>query len=335
MTRQLPDLIETARLALREPQRADASELFAAYTQDPAVARYTTWRPHRSMAETEAFVHDCIRAWNGPARTPYVLTLRPRGEAVGMLEARFQGHIVDIGYVMRQSLWGQGLMSEAIRAVTRAIFEVPRFFRIQATCDVENRASARALERAGFNREGELDRHTLHPNISDEPRACYMYALCRPSAPQLPDPNQARPGEGAELRNVVLLVGASIDENRLNLLFSAAWPGHQVRPFHQVLEHSLAYVCALDGDHLVGFVNLAWDGAEHAFLLDPTVHPDYQRRGIGTGLVHKAMSIARDQGVGWLHVDYEPPLAAFYQRCGFRTTLASVIDLAQARRDRG
>jgi ribosomal-protein-alanine N-acetyltransferase len=76
-------------------------------------------------------------------------------------------------------------MLEAIRAMTRTVFEVPRLFRVQATCDMENNASARASEQAGFIREGELDRHTVHPNVSDEPRPCYMYAICRSSSPEL------------------------------------------------------------------------------------------------------------------------------------------------------
>ena len=32
--------------------------------------------------------------------------------------------------------------------------------------------------------------------------------------------------------------------------------------------HSLGWVVARDGDRLVGFGNVAWDGADHAFLLD-------------------------------------------------------------------
>ncbi|MCG2592746.1 GNAT family N-acetyltransferase [Ramlibacter sp. XY19] len=52
-------------------------------------------------------------------------------------------------------------------------------FRVHAACDVENRPSQRALEKAGFMREGRLERFTVHPNISPEPRACYMYARCR------------------------------------------------------------------------------------------------------------------------------------------------------------
>ena len=96
-----------------------------------------------------------------------------------MIEARPQGTTVDIGYVLAQAHWGQGLMPEAIAAVATAALAVPAFFRVQATCDVENRPSQRALEKAGFLREGRLERFTVHPNISPEPRACYMYARCR------------------------------------------------------------------------------------------------------------------------------------------------------------
>jgi RimJ/RimL family protein N-acetyltransferase len=60
-----------------------------------------------------------------------------------------------------------------------AVFEVPAFHRVQATCDVENTGSWRALEKAGFVREGRLERYTIHPNTDPEPRACYMYARCR------------------------------------------------------------------------------------------------------------------------------------------------------------
>jgi ribosomal protein S18 acetylase RimI-like enzyme len=55
----------------------------------------------------------------------------------------------------------------------------------------------------------------------------------------------------------------------------------------------LAYICAYQNDYLVGFVNVAWDGGDHAFLLDTTAHPTFQRRGIGQQLVRKAARVAR------------------------------------------
>lgn len=62
---------------------------------------------------------------------------------------------------------------------------------------------------------------------------------------------------------------------------------------------------------------MAWDGAQHAFLLEPTVHPDNQRRGIGVELVRRATEASREAGCEWLHVDYEASLTPFYKACGF------------------
>ena len=77
----------------------------------------------------------------------------------------------------------------------------------------------------------------------------------------------------------------------------------------------------------VGFVNLAWDGGVHAFVLDTTVHPALRRRGIGSELVRRVAAAARERDVVWLHVDCEPHLVGFYRRCGFRHTEAGLMDL--------
>lgn len=95
-----------------------------------------------------------------------------------------------------------------------------------------------------------------------------------------------------------------------------------------MLERSLTWVTAFDAGQLVGFVNVAWDGGLHAFLLDTTVHPDWQRRGIGTRLVQEAIRATRDTaGVEWLHVDFEPHLTDFYAGCGFTPTSAGLLRL--------
>jgi GNAT superfamily N-acetyltransferase len=96
----------------------------------------------------------------------------------------------------------------------------------------------------------------------------------------------------------------------------------------QVHQHSLGWVCARDGGELVGFVNVAWDGTVHAFVLDTMVAMSARRHGIGTELVAVAVTEARKAGCEWLHVDFEDHLRAFYfDACGFEQTNAGLIEL--------
>ena len=118
-----------------------------------------------------------------------------------------------------------------------------------------------------------------------------------------------------------------LGDAQLDALFAAAWPEHAPRAFAPVLARSLAYCGAFAEGELVGFVNVAWDGGAHAFLLDPTVHPAFRRRGLGVSLVRRAAALAAARGAEWLHVDYEPHLAGFYAAAGFRSTAAGVMRL--------
>jgi GNAT superfamily N-acetyltransferase len=128
---------------------------------------------------------------------------------------------------------------------------------------------------------------------------------------------------------VALSVRQSLTDRELDTLFAAAWPDHRPRQYGPVLQRSLTWITARAADQLVGFVNVATDGGAHAFLLDTTVHPDWQRRGIGRRVVTAAITEARMYGMTWLHVDYEPHLNNFYRGCGFRSTDAGLLHLTR------
>jgi GNAT superfamily N-acetyltransferase len=127
--------------------------------------------------------------------------------------------------------------------------------------------------------------------------------------------------------DITYVISPPVTNDDLNLLFDASWQGFIPRDFEPILSRSLAYLCAFQGERLIGFVNLAWDGGIHAFLLDTTVHPDVRRQGIGSVLVREAVRVARERGMEWLHADYEPPLSVFYRDCGFIPTEAGLIAL--------
>jgi GNAT superfamily N-acetyltransferase len=101
-----------------------------------------------------------------------------------------------------------------------------------------------------------------------------------------------------------------------------------VRWWDQVNRHSLGWVCARRDTGLVGFVNVAWDGDVHAFILDTLVSETVRRQGIGVQLVATAAERATAAGCEWLHVDFERHLRPFYfGGCGFRPADAGVIRL--------
>jgi GNAT superfamily N-acetyltransferase len=96
----------------------------------------------------------------------------------------------------------------------------------------------------------------------------------------------------------------------------------------QLHRHSLGWVCARDDAGLAGFVNVAWNGGGHAFILDTMTAARARRRGIGTELVAVAVRQARAAGCTWLHVDFEDHLRPFYfDHCGFQPTPAGLLAL--------
>lgn len=70
-------------------------------------------------------------------------------------------------------------MPEAVAVVAEWALAQPPIHRAWAVCDVENRASARVLEKVGMPLEGLLRRLALLPSVSDAPRDCYGYTRVR------------------------------------------------------------------------------------------------------------------------------------------------------------
>jgi GNAT superfamily N-acetyltransferase len=117
-------------------------------------------------------------------------------------------------------------------------------------------------------------------------------------------------------------------DGAMQRLWLAAWGDSGPDSFEPILTRSLVHVGAYDGALLIGFVNVAWDGGIHAFILDTCVDPDYRRQGIALRLVARAAEVARGRGAQWLHVDFEPHLEEFYRQCGFGPTAAGLMRLA-------
>jgi RimJ/RimL family protein N-acetyltransferase len=169
--------LETPHLRLRAPRLSDASLIFESFGADPEVMRFLGWRPHATLAAAEAAVERRIeRLANG---VEYSWILEAAGDAVGMISAWREGGALELGFVLARPAWGRGFMSEAARAVRDWAFGTGAVTRVWATCDVENRASGRVLERAGLVPKGRFERDVVRPNLGAEPRPSLLFAAER------------------------------------------------------------------------------------------------------------------------------------------------------------
>ena len=170
---------QTERLLAKPSAIEDAKVVFEDYASDPTVAKYMTWTPHRNVDDTKEFLRRCERVWSEGSAFPWSLWCRQDGAFVGVIEIRVGTSAVDLGYALVRRWWHQGLMSEAVTAVVHWALAQPTIYRVWATCDVDNVASARLLERVGMEREGVLRRWLVHPNLSEAPRDCLCYSIVK------------------------------------------------------------------------------------------------------------------------------------------------------------
>ncbi len=173
-----PEELQSKRLLLRRYRREDAAAVHDAYATDPEVTRYLIWRPHECIEDTEAFLAGSRESWDKGLIFGWQLWCG--NTIVGGFAFRPESPTrASIGFVLSRSHWGRGLVPEAIELVKDWAFEQAGYRRLWAVCDVDNSASARAMEKAGMRHEGTLGRWIVHPNVSEEPRDCLSFAITR------------------------------------------------------------------------------------------------------------------------------------------------------------
>jgi len=84
-----------------------------------------------------------------------------------------------------------------------------------------------------------------------------------------------------------------VDLDQLTVLFnSVGWERRTADRdrLAQLVRGSLFVVSAWDGDRLVGFARAISDGATNAYISTVAVLPEYQKRGIGRGLIQRLLA---------------------------------------------
>ena len=146
----------TDRLRLRR-FRADDVPVFAAYRSDPVVARYQGWTAPVSAEAATALVREFAGGDPGqPGWFQYAVELKDGGGLVGDVGVNLHKNRMqaELGFTLARERQGCGYATEAVHAVLRDLFERRGLHRVSAECDARNQASAKLLERVGFQNEG-------------------------------------------------------------------------------------------------------------------------------------------------------------------------------------
>jgi len=173
----LPRQLRARRLVLRPFGPGDVDGVLA-YATDEAWARYLPVPIPYQRSDAESFVaHATSVDWKQDA----FWGLEYESRLVGALDLSVPSpHLGTLGYSIARTEWGRGLATEAVCAVLECVFaSQPELVRIEATTHVDNVASMRVLEKAGFTREARLrQRGCLRGRLHDE----LIWARFRPEA---------------------------------------------------------------------------------------------------------------------------------------------------------
>ena len=144
-------LRRTPSLLLRRPVEADGSVL-RAFDRLPEMSRFRAPRPaDQSVVRFERI----LRHWHAHGFGPWTFLFE--GEVVGFggLSHKAEVEGLNLGYLIHPSHWKKGLATEVAREAVRFGFEVLHAPRLVGLVHVDNLASARVLEKAGFVLQGE------------------------------------------------------------------------------------------------------------------------------------------------------------------------------------
>lgn len=323
-------LLQTDRLTIRMLGHDDVTA-FTHYRKLSGVARFQDW----PMPYTRDLAHelaDEMESLSGPTADRWVqLALETAGGMVGDVAVWLDADsmLAMIGYTLDPDFQGQGYAVEAVEAVIAWLFRRRHVHRIAATIDPRNVASARVLERCGFEYVGTARSAAfVRGEWTDDARFSLLEpdwkAWCkRPTGqPELVElvevtaDNVRAVGEiesSFSQRGLVAPVLVSLAE----ALVPPIENGAQVVPWYRAI--------AADGE-LVGFVMMAEPNAAepHPYLWRLVVDVRHQGRGVGRRALELIIADRRAAGHAALTVSYVADVpgspARFYERLGFVPT---------------
>jgi RimJ/RimL family protein N-acetyltransferase len=183
--------LHTERLLLRPLRPSDAMDQFALFS-DLRVSRYLSRPAWSSLDIAHQRIATHIEALDSGTYLCLGIERITDGLLLGecsLFNLVPQCRRAEIGYALAFEAWGKGYMNEALTALLDFGFAELSLNRVEADIDPRNRASAKSLERLGFQKEGHLrERWVVAGEVSDSG----LYGLLARDWQSRAEPNQLK-----------------------------------------------------------------------------------------------------------------------------------------------
>lgn len=157
--------LETERLRLRRFMPDDLEAYHAAIAADADVMRYLPGGIPRPIEQTRETIRQFERCWQARGYGGFAVIHKAADQIIGQAGlwpapmSDGSAPEVEVFYALAKAYWGQGLASEAARAVIADGFTRMGLARIVAVAYPANEASQRVLTKIGMQAEGLCDRY--------------------------------------------------------------------------------------------------------------------------------------------------------------------------------
>jgi RimJ/RimL family protein N-acetyltransferase len=160
--------METSRLHFRKINTCDLDALFLIVT-DPDVMKYLGVEAGALMSREEAkdTLEKMVDFWAEHGFGRWAVVNKADGKLIGLCGFRLLENTPELFYMFDKASWGQGLATEAARAILSFGFDELGFERIVAVTRHENTASMRVMTKIGMR----YDKEITHSGVD---AVCYV-----------------------------------------------------------------------------------------------------------------------------------------------------------------
>ena len=163
-------VLHTSRLDLRLFKESDLADFYE-YAKEPGVGELAGWPHHKSIDESKKILNMFLK--NGKT---FAIVYKENNKVIGSIgleKTRFNNEKInnlfgfELGFVLSKDYWNLGIMTEAIKEMTRFLLLDIKLDYLAGTCDILNDRSKRVFIKNNFNMEDDIifNNHKSHSFI--------------------------------------------------------------------------------------------------------------------------------------------------------------------------